>query len=704
MFIFLSIIPALVWGQDSLNVRKLAQIDPEPNLLFRSPVLVDSLLFIPVEARLKIMNVANPLRPREIGSYSPGGSVVAVAVRDNLAFIGESSIGLQILDISNPSELLQIGSLQLGRPADEIVLAGDFCYYVDDYAYLSIINISDPENPQLESTTRIYARRFKLWNNYLVAAGYPSLSVYDISNPSQPALTDSFVTLGGPASLVVLGNYAIFPSGINDIHVVDLSDPYNLEQVGFATFGGGVGLLALKDSVVYATAYRSGVRIIDFSDPTQPELVGFNERFGYNSITFDGDLAVASAFDEIQIYDVSNVIEPQRISGYVPTSRIISTAINGDHLYLGDNEKGLLVADVSIPTEPIVVAKVQGVPNGTNDHYKIHLVVRDNLLYASSNRSGFMIFDITNPVDPGLVGSLPELSGIGGFDLEGNRAYVESGQLIHVIDISNPEELIDLGSVSWLGLTFDVDVSNGLVCPSTLHATYKIIDMNDPTNPQVIYESSNYHRVNASVIEGNLIYQASFYTASPAIVDITNPSNPILVGHGEEWGEMSYIEKSGSYVYLGGYDQEMRIMDVSDPTQLARVGAYDTPGYPKAFAIRDSIIYVADDPFLGVYVFSSPMSSADDRTELPTQFQLHPIYPNPFNNTANIAFDLPREVTGRLVVYDVLGRMTNTLYDGKLAAGSHQMQFNGKDLSSGTYFVRLETPTFTATQKAVLLK
>ncbi|MBL0061760.1 MAG: T9SS type A sorting domain-containing protein [bacterium] len=89
---------------------------------------------------------------------------------------------------------------------------------------------------------------------------------------------------------------------------------------------------------------------------------------------------------------------------------------------------------------------------------------------------------------------------------------------------------------------------------------------------------------------------------------------------------------------------------------------------------------------------------------MPTNFNLHPIYPNPFNNTANIAFDLPREVTGRLVVYDVLGRMSSTLYDGKLAAGSHQMQFNGNGLSSGAYFVRLETPTFTATQKAVLLK
>ncbi|NUO19815.1 T9SS type A sorting domain-containing protein [bacterium] len=80
------------------------------------------------------------------------------------------------------------------------------------------------------------------------------------------------------------------------------------------------------------------------------------------------------------------------------------------------------------------------------------------------------------------------------------------------------------------------------------------------------------------------------------------------------------------------------------------------------------------------------------------------MYPNPFNNTANISFDLPREVTGRLVVYDVLGRVTSTLFDGTLPAGTHQMQFNANDLSSGTYFIQLETPVFNAVQRAVLLK
>ncbi|MBK6765547.1 MAG: T9SS type A sorting domain-containing protein [bacterium] len=99
-----------------------------------------------------------------------------------------------------------------------------------------------------------------------------------------------------------------------------------------------------------------------------------------------------------------------------------------------------------------------------------------------------------------------------------------------------------------------------------------------------------------------------------------------------------------------------------------------------------------------------PALSTEGSSPISAAFSLHPIYPNPFNNTANIRFDLPREVTGRLVVFDMLGREVNEIFSGRLGAGTHSMQFNGANLSSGTYFVQLASPQFSATQKAVLLK
>ncbi len=91
------------------------------------------------------------------------------------------------------------------------------------------------------------------------------------------------------------------------------------------------------------------------------------------------------------------------------------------------------------------------------------------------------------------------------------------------------------------------------------------------------------------------------------------------------------------------------------------------------------------------------------RIETPTEYVLN-IYPNPFNNTTNISFDVLRDMTGRLVVYDALGRVVQTLFDGELSAGTHLRQFDGGGLSSGVYFVKLESSELNVVQKAVLLK
>ncbi len=91
------------------------------------------------------------------------------------------------------------------------------------------------------------------------------------------------------------------------------------------------------------------------------------------------------------------------------------------------------------------------------------------------------------------------------------------------------------------------------------------------------------------------------------------------------------------------------------------------------------------------------------RTLVPVTYSLS-AFPNPFNSMATLKLDLPQNVRGRLVVYDGLGRIVNVLLDGNLAAGAHDLRFDANGLSSGTYFVRWESPVYTAMQKAILIR
>ena len=94
---------------------------------------------------------------------------------------------------------------------------------------------------------------------------------------------------------------------------------------------------------------------------------------------------------------------------------------------------------------------------------------------------------------------------------------------------------------------------------------------------------------------------------------------------------------------------------------------------------------------------------------LPKSLLLHLNYPNPFNPSTHIAYDMPKTAKVEVVVYDILGRKIATLINGVQQAGQHTIEWNGKNFAgipvpSGTYFVRMVSGEFVKTQKILLMK
>lgn len=79
-------------------------------------------------------------------------------------------------------------------------------------------------------------------------------------------------------------------------------------------------------------------------------------------------------------------------------------------------------------------------------------------------------------------------------------------------------------------------------------------------------------------------------------------------------------------------------------------------------------------------------------------------YPNPFNPTTTISYELPSNSFVTLKVYDVLGREVKTLVNGYQEAGSHSVQFNGENLPSGVYLYRLTAPGVVQVKKMLMMK
>lgn len=89
---------------------------------------------------------------------------------------------------------------------------------------------------------------------------------------------------------------------------------------------------------------------------------------------------------------------------------------------------------------------------------------------------------------------------------------------------------------------------------------------------------------------------------------------------------------------------------------------------------------------------------------LPEKFDLKPNYPNPFNPSTRISFDLPESAEVRLTVFDVLGRQVATLVNQPMKAGSHTVNFDAQRLASGVYIYRLEAGSFSMTRNMMLIK
>ncbi len=90
--------------------------------------------------------------------------------------------------------------------------------------------------------------------------------------------------------------------------------------------------------------------------------------------------------------------------------------------------------------------------------------------------------------------------------------------------------------------------------------------------------------------------------------------------------------------------------------------------------------------------------------EKPQTFVLFQNYPNPFNPNTAICYELPKRSYVTVVIYDVEGRLVETLVDEEEAAGRYSVTWHAANQPSGVYFYRIRGGQFPATKKLLLLK
>jgi len=98
------------------------------------------------------------------------------------------------------------------------------------------------------------------------------------------------------------------------------------------------------------------------------------------------------------------------------------------------------------------------------------------------------------------------------------------------------------------------------------------------------------------------------------------------------------------------------------------------------------------------------ITSIEQISGLPQNFELTQNYPNPFNPSTKIEYSIPEASFVQLKVYDILGNEVATLINEEQSAGSYRADFSGANLSSGLYIAKLQAGYYSKTIKMTLLK
>lgn len=253
------------------------------------------------------------------------------------------------------------------------------------------------------------------------------------------------------------------------------------------------------------------------------------------------------------------------------------------------------------------------------------------------------------------------------------------------------------------------------------------------TNPEGVYRlelAAGFHDIVVSgacietdtlfgiVVEENELTQGDFQVGEPAFqhlqssVNIIAPNQlqghaPLQIGN-DGTGLMFFSVEVEALLPAGDWLSVAPATGVLEPGQSTEViitaeadttndGTYEFFGQVtiRSNACPDTMIVL---PIL------IDVLDADDSPTLATEFSLSPAYPNPFNSSTTVTLSLPAETDVTVEVYNVLGRWTQTLLEGRQVAGNHVINIDLSSQPAGLYFVRAVSPTANAVQKLLYVR
>jgi hypothetical protein len=350
-------------------------------------------------------------------------------------------------------------------------------------------------------------------------------------------------------------------------------------------------------------------------------------------------------------------------------------------------------SDMAIDDFMIYPQAMKTFPGGSGDIHSFPNT--DVTIQFSTPNSGDLTLSVTKQnSDPGIFGSLP--TGIGHISPE---RYWQ-------VDILS-------GSVDGIySITIDLQTMAGISDYSTL----KLVKRTNSTSPWEEVGSNAYPGSGTAVVWNNISEGFSQFGIGGA----EDNSLPVTLTHFKasldrsgvmlRWQTESELENLGyiiqrrekaeeNWTKIASYQSDEKLLGQGSTSEVTNYIYRDT-------FIKAGLTYeyqLADVSYAGEIVYHKILEIEVEELNKPESYILGDAYPNPFNPSTIISWQLPVDSYVEISIYNILGEKVTTLVSEKMSEGYYQQEWDASDYSSGIYYYRITADNFHAVKKVILL-
>ena len=579
-----------------------------------SAAVKGGLVYVGEGFALTILDISNEQDPLIVGKTLPFPGIVRdVTVVGDYAYVANSWGGLRIINVADPTTPVEVGYYKTPSNANGVTVAGEYAYVADEENGLRIINVADPTTPIevgfFNAQTPSYTNGVTVAGDYAYIADGWGLRIINVADPTTPAEVGFYDTSDWARGVAVVGNYAyvIARDAGAGLQIIDVTDPTTPTEAGHYDTQGFGGNVAVVEDYAYI-ANNDDLLIINVADPNAPSETGYYKTPGNAvDVTVAGNYAyVADEECGLRIINASDRADLTEAGFYDTPSDAYDVAVAGEYAYVADRQNGLRIINVADPAIPIET----GFYDTPNDAFGV--AVAGEYAYVVDGYYGELrIINVADPTAPIEAGFYDTPGYAQGVTVAGEYAYVADGRDgLRIINVADPAAPIETGyhnRPDEADTAGDVAVAGEYAYVGEyLYGGLRIINVTDLTAPIEVGRYPIGDGAHDVAVAGKYVYVAAG-DSGLIIINVTDPTAPTMVGNRAS-GWAGGVAVAGDYAYVADQEGGLIIINVADPAAPTQAGFYNTPGHAFGVAVDGNYAYVTAGGGLYILKYKDPAS------------------------------------------------------------------------------------------------